>query len=64
MKQLYAIIVALEKKELGPAKKWCSENRTKLSKSNSLLEFKLVLMEFFQLLQEKKKLEAVDFIRQ
>lgn len=70
VQQLYTVVEALQDKDLVPAKKWyalhplrCQDNRSKLSKSSSLLEFKLVLMEFSQLLQANRKSEAIEFIR-
>jgi len=43
--------------------KWCNDNRSKLKKVNSTLEFNLRVQEFVELLRVNKHLEAVTYAR-
>ncbi|KAL0488404.1 hypothetical protein AKO1_015579 [Acrasis kona] len=45
------------------ALQWCVDNKSKLKKSNSTLEFQLRLQEFLELVRSQKKHEAIDYAR-
>ncbi|KAI4385708.1 hypothetical protein MLD38_003701 [Melastoma candidum] len=55
---------ALQKKEVGPALAWCSENKSRLKKSKSILEFQLRLQEFVELVRaENNNMQVIAYAR-
>eukprot|EP01117_Protostelium_nocturnum_P018610 TRINITY_DN7822_c0_g1_i2.p1 TRINITY_DN7822_c0_g1~~TRINITY_DN7822_c0_g1_i2.p1 ORF type:complete len:387 (-),score=116.72 TRINITY_DN7822_c0_g1_i2:87-1247(-) len=50
----------LNQRECKEALKWCSENRSKLRKNNSNLEFSLRMQEFIELVRDDKSMEAIQ----
>ncbi|XP_046973115.1 E3 ubiquitin-protein transferase MAEA [Vanessa cardui] len=42
---------------------WCADNRSKLRKLNSTMEFKIRIQEFIELVREDKRLEAVRYAK-
>ncbi|KAM3957992.1 E3 ubiquitin-protein transferase Katazuke [Aphomia sociella] len=42
---------------------WCSDNKSKLRKLNSNMEFKIRIQEFIELVREDKRLEAVRYAK-
>lgn len=54
---------ALENHDCGPALTWSAENRTKLRKLKSTLEFELRLQEFVELVRSEKLIDAIAYAR-
>lgn len=42
---------------------WCNENKSKLRKINSTLEFQLRVQEFVELIRDRNRMEAVKHAR-
>ncbi|EFC43535.1 predicted protein [Naegleria gruberi] len=61
--QIRGIIEGLKNNDCGPALKWCSENRSRLRKISSNIEFDLRVQEFIELSKQDKKMEAVIHAR-
>ncbi|KAJ8493370.1 hypothetical protein OPV22_015091 [Ensete ventricosum] len=57
------IIDSLRNKEVAPALAWCAENKSRLKKSKSKLEFQLRLQEFIELVRADENLRAVSYAR-
>ncbi|XP_019453489.1 PREDICTED: macrophage erythroblast attacher-like [Lupinus angustifolius] len=57
------VIDALQNKDVSPALAWCAENKSRLKKSKSKLEFHLRLQEFIELVRAENNLEAVKHAR-
>ncbi|XP_050385864.1 protein MAEA homolog [Argentina anserina] len=55
------VIEALQNKEVGPALAWCAENKSRLKKSKSKLEFQLRLQEFIELVRAENNLRAITY---
>lgn len=55
------VIDALHNKEVAPALAWCSENKSRLKKSKSKLEFQLRLQEFVELVRADNNLRAISY---
>ncbi|KAL3864401.1 hypothetical protein ACJMK2_006087 [Sinanodonta woodiana] len=58
-----AIEESLTRRETGPCLNWCYENKSKLRKIKSTLEFNLRTQEFIELVRNDKRLEAVRHAR-
>lgn len=54
---------ALRARDAAPALAWCAEQRARLKKLKSPLEFKLRLQEFIELLRKEQRLEAIAYAR-
>ncbi|XP_048744927.1 E3 ubiquitin-protein transferase MAEA-like isoform X1 [Ostrea edulis] len=54
---------SLIRRETTPCLAWCYDNKSKLRKNKSTLEFKLRQQEFIELVREDKRLEAVRHAR-
>ncbi|GBF92095.1 hypothetical protein Rsub_04442 [Raphidocelis subcapitata] len=54
---------ALRARDAAPALAWCGEQRARLKKLKSPLEFKLRLQEFVELLRQERRLDAVAYAR-
>eukprot|EP00775_Hariotina_reticulata_P009235 gene9235-9400_t len=54
---------SLKGHDCSAALAWCAENRARLKKIKSSLEFKLRLQEFLELVRQEKRLEAVGYAR-
>eukprot|EP01135_Chromosphaera_perkinsii_P002490 Nk52_evm6s224 gene=Nk52_evmTU6s224 len=54
---------ALAEYNCGPALLWCSENKTKLRKTKSTLEFNLRVQEFIELVRANRRLDAISYAR-
>ncbi|KAG1678956.1 hypothetical protein FOA52_013019 [Chlamydomonas sp. UWO 241] len=52
-----------ERRDCGPALAWCSENRARLKRLKSKLEFKLRVQEFLELVSKERRLDAVAYAR-
>ena len=50
---------SLEKKEFDKCLSWCQENRSRLRKLKSTLEFSLHIQQFIELVRTGKRIEAV-----
>ena len=48
---------------LDSAMLWCKENRSKLTKFNSKLEFKLVIQKYFQYILKSDVLNAINVLK-
>lgn len=57
------IEISLSKKETAMCLAWCQENKSKLRKIESTLEFQLRQQEFIELVRNNKRLEAVYHAR-
>eukprot|EP01095_Lingulamoeba_sp_RSL-Kostka_P015287 TRINITY_DN697_c2_g1_i1.p1 TRINITY_DN697_c2_g1~~TRINITY_DN697_c2_g1_i1.p1 ORF type:complete len:534 (-),score=133.60 TRINITY_DN697_c2_g1_i1:106-1707(-) len=57
------IIDSLKKKNCKLALKWCAENRTRLKKIKSNLEFNIRIQEFINLIKKNKRNEAIKYSR-
>jgi len=57
------VIEALQRGECAEALKWCSENRRRLAKIGSSLEFRLRIQEFVELQRSGKRMEAIAYAR-
>uniref|UniRef100_A0ACD5TZI4 Uncharacterized protein n=1 Tax=Avena sativa TaxID=4498 RepID=A0ACD5TZI4_AVESA len=57
------VIDSLQNKEIAPALAWCAENKSRLKKSKSKLEFLLRLQEFVELVKAKNFLQAIAYAR-
>ncbi|XP_008793648.2 protein MAEA homolog [Phoenix dactylifera] len=57
------VIDSLQNKEVGPALAWCAENKSRLKKSKSKLEFQLRLQEFIELVRADNNLRAIQYAR-
>ncbi|GMH07920.1 hypothetical protein Nepgr_009760 [Nepenthes gracilis] len=57
------VIEALHNKEVAPALAWCSDNKSRLKKSKSKLEFQLRLQEFIELVRAENNLRAIAYAR-
>ncbi|XP_043700596.1 protein MAEA homolog [Telopea speciosissima] len=55
------IIDALQNTEVAPALAWCAENKSRLKKSKSKLEFQLRLQEFIELVRADNNLQAITY---
>ncbi|KAE9589259.1 putative transcription factor interactor and regulator LisH family [Lupinus albus] len=57
------VIDALQNKDVSPALAWCAENKSRLKKSKSKLEFQLRLQEFIELVRAENSLGAIAYAR-
>ncbi|XP_062230833.1 protein MAEA homolog [Phragmites australis] len=57
------VIDSLQNKEIAPALAWCAENKSRLKKSKSKLEFLLRLQEFVELVKAKNFIQAIAYAR-
>ncbi|ERN13428.1 macrophage erythroblast attacher isoform X2 [Amborella trichopoda] len=57
------VIDALQNKEVAPALAWCAENKSRLKKSKSKLEFELRQQEFIELVRAKNSMQALAYVR-
>ncbi|CAL9174148.1 unnamed protein product [Musa hybrid cultivar] len=57
------VIDSLRNKEVALALAWCAENKSRLKKSKSKLEFQLRLQEFIELVRADENLRAVSYAR-
>ncbi|KAL6897780.1 hypothetical protein ACP4OV_006739 [Aristida adscensionis] len=57
------VIDSLQNKEIAPALAWCAENKSRLKKSKSKLEFLLRLQEFVELVKAKNCTQAITYAR-
>ncbi|KAM5580213.1 hypothetical protein ABKV19_009785 [Rosa sericea] len=55
------VIEAFQNKEVGPALAWCAENKSRLKKSKSKLEFQLRPQEFIELVRAENNLRAITY---
>ena len=61
--QAQRVVKALRAHDCREALSWCSENKSKLKRIKSNLEFKLRVQEFIQLVQKEAKIEAIAYAR-
>ncbi|URE39551.1 macrophage erythroblast [Musa troglodytarum] len=57
------VIDSLQNKEVAPALAWCAENKSRLKRSKSKLEFQLRLQEFIELVRADENLRAISYAR-
>ncbi|KAJ3675072.1 hypothetical protein LUZ60_004114 [Juncus effusus] len=57
------VVESLQNKKVGPALAWCAENKSRLKKSKSKLEFVLRLQEFIEMIKGKEYLRAIAYAR-
>lgn len=60
---LFNIVEAIKRKDLGPALKWASEKREILKKNNSNLEFELHKLQYIQYLINNDILSAIQYAK-
>ncbi|PRW44610.1 macrophage erythroblast attacher [Chlorella sorokiniana] len=58
-----SVVDALRAHNCGPALAWCEEQRPRLRKAKSKLEFKLRVQEFVELVRAGQQLEAIAYAR-
>lgn len=58
------VVDSLQQHDCSAAVAWCAENRARLKKIKSSLEFKLRLQEFIELVRKDQRLAAVAYARQ
>ncbi|XP_002968172.2 protein MAEA homolog [Selaginella moellendorffii] len=59
----HRVIESLRKKDCSEALAWCTENKSKLKKYKSKLEFKLRLQEFIELVRSERMMDAIIYAR-
>ncbi|RYR36824.1 hypothetical protein Ahy_A09g041779 [Arachis hypogaea] len=57
------VIEALQNKDVAPALAWCADNKSRLKKSKSKLEFQLRLQEFIELVRAENNMRAITYAR-
>ncbi|KAJ9515845.1 hypothetical protein QJQ45_008729 [Haematococcus lacustris] len=57
------VLAALVQHDCGPALAWCAEQRSRLKKAKSPLEFKLRVQEFVELVRNERHMEAVAYAK-
>lgn len=57
------VIDALQNKDAAPALAWCADNKSRLKKSKSKLEFQLRLQEFIELVRAESNLRAIAYAK-
>eukprot|EP00002_Diphylleia_rotans_P036655 TRINITY_DN80_c0_g4_i2.p1 TRINITY_DN80_c0_g4~~TRINITY_DN80_c0_g4_i2.p1 ORF type:complete len:393 (-),score=94.05 TRINITY_DN80_c0_g4_i2:117-1295(-) len=57
------IVDSLRKRDCSDALAWCNENKAKLKKNKSTLEFQLRLQEFIELVRSERLVEAITYAR-
>lgn len=57
------VIEALRRHDCTEALRWCAENKRRLQKVSSRLEFRLRLQEFVELARARRKLDAIAYMR-
>ncbi|GBG67735.1 hypothetical protein CBR_g863 [Chara braunii] len=57
------VIEALQRRDCSEALAWCAENKSKLKKTKSKLEFKLRVQEFIELVRAERMMEAIVYAR-
>ncbi|KAK2405670.1 protein RMD5 protein [Trifolium repens] len=57
------VIDALQNKDAAPALAWCAENKSRLKKSKSKLEFQLRLQEFIEFVRADNNLRAITYAK-
>ncbi|OEL18697.1 Macrophage erythroblast attacher [Dichanthelium oligosanthes] len=57
------VINSLQNNEVAPALAWCAENKSRLKKSKSKLEFLLRLQEFVEFVKAKNCIQAIAYAR-
>ncbi|KAG2616584.1 protein MAEA homolog [Panicum virgatum] len=57
------VIDSLQNNEVTPALAWCAENKSRLKKSKSKLEFLLRLQEFVEFVKAKNCIQAIAYAR-
>ncbi|KAG5075995.1 hypothetical protein JHK84_057226 [Glycine max] len=57
------VIDALQNKDVAPALAWCADNKSRLKKSKSKMEFQLRLQEFIELVRAENNLRAITYAR-
>ncbi|XP_050211157.1 protein MAEA homolog [Mercurialis annua] len=57
------VIDALQNRDVAPALAWCADNRSRLKKSKSKLEFQLRLQEFIELVRADNNMRAIAYSR-
>ncbi|CAH2241155.1 jg11605 [Pararge aegeria aegeria] len=53
----------LSARRTGRCLQWCADNRSKLRKLNSTMEFKIRIQEFIELVRDDRRLEAVRYAK-
>lgn len=57
------VIQALRRRDCSAALKWCNDNRRRLAKTNSSLEFKLHRQEYIEFARAGNKMRAIEYGR-
>lgn len=47
----WGVVEALQRRDCGPALQWCADNKSRLKKVESQLEFRLRVQEFVELIR-------------
>uniref|UniRef100_A0A7N0V4R7 Macrophage erythroblast attacher n=1 Tax=Kalanchoe fedtschenkoi TaxID=63787 RepID=A0A7N0V4R7_KALFE len=57
------VIDALQNKDVAPALAWCADNKSRLKKSKSKIEFQLRLQDFIELVRAENNMRAITYAR-
>jgi hypothetical protein len=57
------VVDGLRIQNCATALQWCTDNKSRLRKLNSSLEFQLRLQEFLEMVKQQRKHEAIDYAR-
>jgi len=55
----YEVEQSLQRKEVGKCLIWCQDNKSKLKRLNSNLEFNLRIQEYIELIKNNQRMNAV-----
>jgi len=62
--EIQKIINCLKNKEITEALNWCNTNKSKITKINSDIKFKLLKQQFLEIYKSGQTIEAVKFARE
>ncbi len=62
--EIQKILDSFGKKDLSEALSWCNTNKSKLTKLNSNIRFKILKQQFLEIFKNSNKIEAVKFARE
>ncbi len=62
--EIQKILDSLSKRDLSEALSWCNTNKSKLTKLNSSIRFKVLKQQFLEIFKSGNKIDAVKFARE
>lgn len=57
------VVRAIRSRDCSVALQWCADNRARLKKIKSKLEFKLRVQEFIELVRQDQRMQAIQYAR-